>query len=174
MNSLRLFIVFSIILFSGKLHSQFNPFKDLKYDKVVAFEYQGEGGLQIQKALKKESSKITKRAMLSKEQTKALENIIISPKSYGNTTASCFDPHFAIVYYKNDKVLASVSICLDCNYLISSVEIPATKHKMIKVSDDYSYPAKGFSKEARKQLHSYIKALGFTKFLKPLNTIMDK
>jgi hypothetical protein len=153
---------------------QTNPFEKLKYDKVVAYEYQGEGGLIIERCLDKEKQKIHKAINLIKKQTAKLEAILTSKKAYGNTTMACFDPHFAVVYYLNGKKVGTISICLDCNYLIASEKIPATELKMIKVSDDYSYPAKGFSKNTRKELHKYIKDLGFTKYLRPLNSYLDE
>ncbi len=121
---------------------QSNPFVKLKYDKVVAYEYQGEGGLLIQRCLEEEKEKINKTLNLTDKQTRELEKIVTSNKAYGNGTMSCFDPHFAVIYYQNDKIVGTINICLDCNYLISSEKIPATELKMIKISNDYSYPAK--------------------------------
>jgi len=164
-----LFIAIPILTFG-----QSNPFKKLKYDKVVAYEYQGEGRLLIENCLKNEIEKINKTITLTKEQTDRLENILTSEKGYGNSTMSCFDPHFAIIYYLNEKIVGTINICLDCNYLISSEKIPATELKMIKISDDYSYPAKGFSKNTRKEIYDYIKGIGFTKYLKPLTSYLDE
>ncbi|TXD83212.1 hypothetical protein ESY86_13555 [Subsaximicrobium wynnwilliamsii] len=96
-----------------------------------------------------------------------------SEKSYGNSTMPCFDPHFAIVYYLQEKRVGTISICLECNYLIASEKIPATELKIIEISDEYSYPAKGFSKATRKEIYDYIKHIGFTKYLKPLTSYLD-
>ena len=153
---------------------QSNPFKKLKYDKVIAYEYQGEGGLMIEKCLKNEKEKINKTMTLTDKETEKLENILTSEKAYGNSTMFCFDPHFAIIYFLKEKIVGTISVCLECNYLISSEKIPATELKMIKISDDYSYPAKGFSKNTRKEIYDFIKGIGFTKYLKPLNSYLDK
>lgn len=152
---------------------QSNPFNKLNYDKVIAYEYQGEGGLLIEICLKEEKDKINKTKTLTNKQTEKLETILTSEKGYGNTTMACFDPHFAVIYYLNEKIVGTISICLDCNYLISSEKIPATELKMIEISDDYSYPAKGFSKNTRKEIYEYIKGIGFTKYLKPLTSYLD-
>ena len=111
---------------------------------------------------------------MTAKQTQKLEDILTSENAYGNTTASCFDPHFAVIYYMNEKIVGTISICLDCNYLISSEKIPSTELKMIKVSDEYSYPANGFSKMTRKEIHEYLKGIEFTKFLKPLTSFLDE
>ena len=169
-NLILLYILIIPILVFG----QSNPFEKLDYDKVIAYEYQGEGGLLIEKCLKKEKGKLHKKIALTEKQTEKLETILTSEKSYGNTTMSCFDPHFGVVYYLKEKIVGTISVCLECNYLISSEKIPATTLKMIKVSDDYSYPAKGFSKTARKEIYYYIKDIEFTKYLKPLTSYLDE
>lgn len=153
---------------------QLNPFKKLKYDKVVAYEFLGEAGLLIENCLEKEEEKINKTITLTEKQTEKLETILTSENAYGNSIMACFDPHFAVIYYLNEKIIGTINICLGCNYLISSEKIPATELKMIKISDDYSYPAKGFSKDTRKEIYDYIKAIGFTKYLTPLKSYLDK
>lgn len=153
---------------------QSNPFEKLEYDKVVAYEYQGEGGLLIERCLDGEKEKINKTLNLTEKETGKLEKILTSEKAYGNTTMSCFDPHFAVIYFLNEKIVGTINICLDCNYLISSEKIPATELKVIKISDDYSYPAKGFSKNTRKEIYEYIEGLGFTKYLRPLTSYLDE
>lgn len=168
------YIILILLLLPLNLVGQSIPFYSLDYDKVMAYEYQGEGGLQIEACLKNDKEKISKTIELTNSQVEELETILTSDKSYGTTTASCFDPHFAIVYYSNNKIIASVSICLDCNYLMSSLDIPATTKKHIKVNDDYSYPAKGFSPIARKGIHGFCKQIGFKKYLEPLGSIYDE
>jgi len=167
-------IFFYLVLLPTLAFGQWNPFEKLAYDKVVAYEYQGEGELLIENCLETEKEKINKNVTLTEKQIEKLEALLTSEKSYGNTTMACFDPHFAIVYYLKEKIIGSISICLECNYLMSSEIIPATELKMIKVSDDYSYPAKGFSKTARKEIYSYINDIGFVKYLKPLTSFFDE
>ena len=171
MNKIIIFLIFIIPIFTL---GQSNPFDKLDYDKVIAYEFQGNGELLIENCLKNEKEKINKTKTLTEKQTEKLETILTSEKAYGNTTMSCFDPHFAVIYYLNEKIVGTINICLECNYLISSEKIPATELKMIKISDDYSYPAKGFSKNTRKEIYNYIKGIGFTKYLKPLTSYLDE
>ena len=170
MKYLKIIIIF---LFVNSVFSQANPFDKLNFDKVVAYEFQGNGELLIERCLKKQKDKINKTFELSKKQINNLEQILTSKESFGNSTFSCFDPHFAVVYYKSNKIIGSINICLECNYLISSEKIPATELKWIKISDDYSYPAKGFSKKTRKEIYNFCKIIGFNKYLKPLNSYLD-
>jgi hypothetical protein len=171
---MRIIILTIIISLPSVVLAQMNGFDSLKYDKVMAYEFQGEGGRIITYCLKKDSSRITKSIELSNKQIKNFETLLTSNSSYGNTTAACFDPHLAIVYYQNYQIVGSIDICLGCNSLSSSIDIPATRNVMIKVSDDYSYPAAGFSKGARKSIDAFCRELGFTKFLDPLYSIYDQ
>lgn len=152
---------------------QSNPYEALVYNKVVAYEFEGRGGLLIERCLKEKKEKINQEITLNNNQINHIEKIITSKEAYGNSTFSCFDPHFAVVYYQNEKIVGQINICLECNYLISSEKIPATELKLIKMSDDYSYPAKGFSKKTRKELYQFIRGLGFTKYLPTLNSYLD-
>jgi hypothetical protein len=147
--------------------AQLNPFEALQYDSAVAYEFQGMGDRRIVHCLKNEPSKISKQTQLTTYQLNVLEKLLTITSSYGNTTAACFDPHFAVVYFLGDQIVGSIDICLGCNYLESTPEIPATTFKMIKLSDDYSYPAKGFTPEARLAIYELCKSLGFTRYLSP-------
>lgn len=153
--------------------SQTNPFTDLVYDTVVAYEFKGDGETLIDYCLKNAKERINNETVLSSKQIKEFETIITSKTAYGSTTAFCFDPHFAVVYFLKGKPVETIDVCLSCNYLVSRTEIPSTTLKYIKISDDYSYPANGFSSTARKQIYQFIKDLGFTKYLQPLNSIYD-
>lgn len=166
-------ILFGLLLLSPPAFSQLNPFDTLKYDCVVAYEFNGEGGMTIEYYMKNKPSKIDLLEQLSAQQIEKFEKIITSRTAFGNNTASCFDPHFAVVYYQKDKIVATVDVCLDCNYLDSSLNIPSESFKMFKISDDYSYPAKGFSKSTRKAIREFCKELGFIRYLSPKESMFD-
>ena len=151
-----------------------NPFDSIDYDKVIAYEFQGEGARMITYCLENEPRRISKTLELTESQLDPLLRILTSDSSYGNITAACFDPHLAIVYYRNEDILATIDICLDCNYLSSSIEIPATKSKSIKVDEEFSYPARGFSKATRNAIRKFCTDIGFTKYLKSFNPMFDE
>jgi hypothetical protein len=155
------------------LSAQNNPFERLKYDKVVAYEFQGEGGLDIETCLSEYPDRKNGEVELPDSIVQQIESILCSDSAYGQSTSACFDPHLGIVYYLNEEVVAAVSICLECNYLESSVFIPSTEQTMIEVSDNFSYPARGFSKETRKGIYDFCLSIGFEKYLKPLESIYD-
>uniref|UniRef100_UPI0040499DDA hypothetical protein n=1 Tax=Flavobacterium sp. TaxID=239 RepID=UPI0040499DDA len=174
MNQIKTIVTILIAFIPTFTFGQANPFQHLKFDKVVAFEYDGEGGLLIENCLGQKDEKIKQKRTLTAIQIQKITTILTSNTSYGNTTMSCFDPHFALVYYLKNEIVGTISICLDCNYLISSEKIPATELKMISISEDYAYPANGFSKTARKEIHDFCNEIGFTAFLKPLTSYLDQ
>lgn len=61
--------------------SQTNPFTDLVYDTVVAYEFKGDGETLIDYCLKNAKERINKESVLSSEQVKDFETIITSKNS---------------------------------------------------------------------------------------------
>lgn len=117
--------------FSLTVGAQKNPFDDLKYDRVVAFEFYGIGNRTIDRILVEDQTKIDNQIILHSLQTNEFEEIITKKGAYNQGTAACFDPHFAIVYYLCDSIVAKVDVCLSCNYLISSEKIPSVYQTVI-------------------------------------------
>ena len=101
-----------------------NVFASLDYDMVIAYKYNGEGDNEIIDKEGKLIETIEKQVTLNKNQMLRLTNALCDKSTYGGDIAACFDPHFGIVFYKKNKPVAYISICLDCNYLISSIKIP--------------------------------------------------
>lgn len=103
-----------------------NVFAKISYDKAVAYNYDGEFMIQIiNERTGHLADKISKEKVLTAEQATRITNTLCDASTYGDDMAACFDPHLGIVFYKLDKPVAYVSICLDCNQLVSSVRIPA-------------------------------------------------
>jgi hypothetical protein len=132
----------------------------VKYDKVIAYDFEGYGDNDIvSKGKLIEKPKIYLEKELTLEEVKQLESIIHKKNTYGGISAFCYDPHFGVVYYKKNKIVNYFSVCLQCNLLYSSFEIPAKKlHKSTVCDDCYD---QGLSKKARKQFSEFIKDLGF-------------
>jgi hypothetical protein len=146
-----------------------NPFDTLKYDKVIAYDYDGMSGREIVKdgELIKPAQyrgRIFGQKELNREQVQRFHRILRDTASFGNSTAACFDPHLGIVYYYKGKIKGYISICIDCNYLRASASIPASLAKKIYYgpeSDNFLY-ANGFSRPTRKKLNDFCKELKFT------------
>ena len=138
-----------------------DPFAKLDYDKVVAYEYQPKEEEPIIHEGKL-AKKIYATTVLTKEQVKSWNKIITDTATYGGETASCFQPHMGVVYYKGDKVVAHVSVCMACNFLQCSenVVIPA-EHYFFYDYDGEHTPAIGFSRWGRKKLRTFTDQLNF-------------
>src|SRR5579863_6918342 len=111
------------------------PYDQLKYDQVIAYDFRGEGGHPLIIDGKIQEKLVVNKTELTKEQVTKFHKVLGDTNTYGNTTAMCFDPHLALVYYLNNKIVGNISICLECNYLESSMEIKASETKRIYYSD---------------------------------------
>lgn len=141
---------------------EYNPFATLKYDKVIAYSYDGRGGQEIV-----EGGKLNRNAKGKKELTKQqIDSLILTVTdtlSYGGGSASCFDPHLGIVFYEGKKIAAHISICFECNSSSASLYLPAAyHHSMVNIGDDYyvKVPLYGFSTQGRKYLAILCNQLG--------------
>ena len=99
-------------------------FNGLKFNKVIAYFYEGKG----QNALiidKNEmlNTTVHKSIVLHKEQTKEFIDIFSDTTTFSRDVALCFFPRFGIVFYDGTKPILSVSICLECNSYHSSIAL---------------------------------------------------
>lgn len=139
------------------------PFKNLKYNKVIAYDYEGNeepfgsittrDGHFVPVVLKQKS--------LNQKQVTQLLGVLTDKKTYGAGTAACFNPHMAVVFYDGKKIVFKADICLGCNYLIPSKDIPAMHHKKITFDDGGFYYAVGFTDSGKKKIKDLAKELGF-------------
>lgn len=152
------------------------PFNKLDYNRVIAYDFGGGKGEAVIDIIThgKLAPTVTQQKELTQEQIGGLTNYLGANSTYGGNKAFCFDPHLGIVFYKDKRVVAHLSICLECNYLRSSIKIPATKVKKIIIGDDYEYHAEGFSKLGRQKINSLCKQLNFSHCADTLNSIFDE
>lgn len=151
----------TILSFCGQ--AQDNPFKKLKYDKVVIFDmsdrcHPKEWATDFGRVLKDCAIKDTS---LSKAESTKLSELLGNKSSYGAGTASCFDPHLAIVYYQGKKIVAHVSVCMDCNRL--SLSMPVNMQKIgYGKGKERIYSADGMRRSFRKYLNSLLRKYTFS------------
>jgi len=159
-----------------------NPFDTLHFDKVIAYDYNGMNEQPIVKdgQLIKRSEGAARAVEIygQKELTNAqmlrFHKILGDTSTYGGPTAACFDPHMGIVYYKKEKIVGYISICIDCNYLRASMPIPASeiKKKFIDEEKTIMIGIYGFSRSARKKLNDFCKELKFSTCKESLNSVL--
>lgn len=144
------------------------PFAKLTYDKVVMYDFEGGKGtdLYVINADGQLAKNVKKQAQLTLTENNTLSKKINSKKSYGAATASCFDPHLGFVYYYNGKVVAHVTVCLDCNRMRSSIDIPEQKQGKTGSGKNVYYIADGLSDTFRNYLNSLMKKYNFSHQIK--------
>ena len=165
---MRQTILLLIVTCFLSFHQTSNPFLNLKFDKLVMYDFEGgkDLGLIIDDNGRLAKT-VKKQAILDKVNIEKLSRRLGEKTSYGGTTAFCFDPHAGMVYYLKGKVVAHVSICLDCNRLKSSIVIPAQKQGKVGEEDEVYYIADGLSKSFRKFINSLLVKHQFSHQIKP-------
>jgi hypothetical protein len=138
------------------------PFDSIEFDRVVAYEFDGkeEKNSRIINEDGNFVKTIKKQKHLTADQVKMITSCLSDTVSYGEGTRACFAPSEAIVFFNGTKPVMSVDICLDCNYLESSVPIPARDARQMKV-DNRVFPAIGFSVQGRQCIINLSRQLGF-------------
>jgi len=142
-----------------------NPFNKIDYDRVIAYDYGREGEdsyLQIVDKKGNLDATVIQQKDLTQQQVDDITNYLGKKETYGETPAWCFKPHMGIVFYNGQKIIAHISICLECNLLKSSIEIPATSFAKMNEGAKNEYPLEGFSKEGRTKLNALCKELQFS------------
>jgi hypothetical protein len=171
-KTILIFIISAFALGDSGLQQKtlVNPYDILTYDRVVAYDYDGMSNHRIVKdgqliKFDGRHGKIFNQIELTKNQIARFHKIIGDTATYGGYTAACFDPHMGVVYYLRDKIVGHISICVDCNYLEPSLEIPASEFKKYYIGegdDRYEAGLRGFSLPARKKILAFCEELKFS------------
>jgi hypothetical protein len=157
LRSIALALVLSFLFFTSFAQGA-KTFSSLKYDKVIIYDYSGSKDyyLHIIDEQGRLAKTVTKQATLTTTEINKLSKSLDSKSSYGGGSAACFDPHLGIVYYSKTKIVAYVSVCLDCNALDSSIDIAAQKQGKVGKGKDAYYILGGMSKTFRQFLNTLL------------------
>jgi len=141
------------------------PFDTLKYNKVIAYDFDGNyephSSVIKNSWWKRYAPVILRQKSLNQKQANFLTDFLTSNKTYGGSQASCFEPHLGIVFFQKNDIQCVVNVCLDCNYLESSVDIPADDYHKINANTEHEYSAIGFSEQGKQNIIELSKQLGF-------------
>ena len=155
-----------------------NPFLKKKYDQVVAYNFnlkEIKYFSAVNKNKKLVSNIVFPGRVLSLEEESNLFNILLKTSTYGGTTAACFDPRWAFVFYKSSQIVGCIDICMECNTLQSNPAIAIQKtHKEVSYYDGEKIeePLFGFTPNGRKKLKKFCNQLDLI-FCAEENTIFD-
>ncbi|MFH6994632.1 hypothetical protein [Flavobacterium sp. FlaQc-48] len=139
------------------------PFDKLDYDKIIAYDFDGseESYPSVINKFKNFVPVVLAQKALSQIQADKILWALTQKSTYGEGTAACFDPHFALVFYKDNKAINQINICLGCNYLIADLNIPAQTHLKVNKGTANEYSLTGFTKSGTTAIVSLCKELGF-------------
>ena len=163
-------LIFFFLTICLNIHAQQkNPFLTLQFDKVIVCDYESDGEHSYPLVDKNGNltNIIKKNVILDKQTINALNFKLGNKKSYGQVHADCFEPHFGILYYKMNKVVAQIEICLSCNVLSSSIQIPSQKQDKQGKGDKAYYLGNGMSKSFRKFINNIVKKNNFSHPIQP-------
>lgn len=139
------------------------PFKSLDYDKIIAYDFNGDE--KMYDAAINDKGKfipiIEKQKTLTQNQADKILKALSKNKSYGEAGAACFEPHLGIVFFKNNKKVNQMSICLDCNGSTTEIAIPARTHRVFNKGTENEYSFTGFTPYGRNAVKELCKELGF-------------
>lgn len=141
----------------------FNPYKTMQYDSIVAYDFEGDGDVSIMNEMGELDKTAKNGVRLSRGQINLLIETVTDTTTYGRMNSACFMPHMGIVFYSNGKIVSTINICFACNYLISDVVLPARNYyTQTDGGDDYimRIPRFGFSLIGRKKLKALCSDLG--------------
>jgi len=95
-------------------------------DSVIGIDYVGFEGEHFFYPINDKGefiSSIKKKQKLSNKQFMKLNSILGSKETYKNPRiVGCYEPRFAFVYYKGNKVIGQTQICLSCAQLRSTAQ----------------------------------------------------
>lgn len=162
---MRILLFFIMLHLTGTLAAQVdNPFLQIKTDSLVMYDFVGGkgGNLYIVNDDGTLANTISKSVTLDKNVSLQLMHKLGSKTSYGGGVAACFDPHLGFVFYNKGKLVAHVTVCLDCNRLHSSIDLKAQKQGETISGNDNYYTAQGMSKSFRIFLNTLLKKHKFS------------
>jgi hypothetical protein len=139
------------------------PFNTLDFDKAVAYDY-GEGydELPIINKEGKLDGSVVKEKVLDAHETADFLGTLGDPDTYGSGISDCFVPRLGLVLYKGDTVVFYTSICLACNYLDSSMAIPAMMRPRKDPKTGRENFNQGFSDVGHKKLEALCTSFKFS------------
>jgi len=139
------------------------PFNTLDFDRAVAYDYGDsyDGVLIVDKEGRLDKSVLRQKELTAAETTNLLK-VLGSPGTYGNGVSDCFAPHLGLVLYKGRDVVFHASICIACNYLKSSMAIPAMVRPHTDPKTGKELFGEGFSRDGQHNLETLCSSLKFS------------
>lgn len=169
----RFFTLCLVICTSLQIAAQISKPDMPTLEKAVAYEYKGGFENRIFKVLATNQKVIVDSVELDAADLTLFENILWDTTTYGQPTASCFDPHHAVVLYaRNHVILGVYDICMECNALWSNLAgIKKIKNHANSEGGPY---LEGFSRMGRQRLKTFFEERGLSTLMPELTSTFDR
>ncbi|WP_419868247.1 hypothetical protein [Chryseobacterium sp. CT-SW4] len=139
------------------------PFDKLDYDKLIAYDFMGDEEIYPDAVNEKEKfvPVIVKQQFLNQQQADRILTALAQKSSYGDNSAACFRPHLGLVFFKGNKKINQISICLSCNNSTAEIDIPAKRHKVFNKGKETQYYLTGFTSSGKAAIVDLCKEINF-------------
>ncbi|MCU0471049.1 MAG: hypothetical protein MUF58_20910 [Arcicella sp.] len=121
-------VLFTITILSCKMDKKATTkaLSNQKFDSVIVYIYDGFTGQSIIDSNNNLDSTIVSHYKLNSLQENELMTLISKKRTIKNDSlnfeeAACCSPHHGIVFYKNHKPDKWISLCFDCNCIVSTI-----------------------------------------------------
>lgn len=152
-------VIILLFFFTLGITSTFgkNPYYHLKYDSVVMYSFISKKGTEpfILDKEGKSIHHILQKTSIDKQMVLSMHDYLGSKRSFGEPVSPNFEPNFGFVYYYQGVVVAQISICLEANRLLSTLELDAQKQGRVREGNHEYYIGEGLSYHFK----SYLKML---------------
>lgn len=139
------------------------PFSQLDYDKIIAYNFVGDEEMYPSVIDKKGKfvPVILEQQFLTQKQADDILSALSKNSSYGESSAACFQPHLGLIFFKGNRKINQISICLSCNSSITEIDIPARTHKVFNKGRDNEYSYTGFTPSGKSAIIDLCKKIKF-------------
>jgi hypothetical protein len=146
-------------------YSDSSYLEKLDFDQVKAYDFNGrrENVSILRIMRRRQYSLVSKDTLISKELAKKFITIVTDTNTYGQSFAACFEPSLGFIFFKENKAIYEINVCLDCNSLQASSAINAVNHHIYidTVNSTNSYFNFGFSKTGQQAIIDFCKEITF-------------
>jgi hypothetical protein len=154
-------------LHASRCLAQDSLFFNQPVDSVVMIQYEWSPKSRITKVVDKEGKLTvvpTRKAIITPGEQKMLIAALNTKRSFGGGRAGCYEPRHGLIFYRNGSVSGHLTICMTCNYLVSSQDIPAQQQNAFEDEENghVYYLGMGMSKKMLARLDRLFEEYGFS------------
>lgn len=153
-------------LLTSRCFGQDSLFFNQPVDSVVMIEFEWLPKARISKVIDN-AGKLTvtpiKKVIITPKEQKMLVSALNSKRSFGGGQAGCYEPRLGFIFYQNGAISGHLTICVTCDYLVPSQDIPAQLQRPMtdEETGNVYYLGMGMSKNLLKKLDQLLEQYQF-------------